>query len=66
MLENKNLPDLEQELETSFKNGLSSEEAQKRLLRDGENKLEEKKKYDAFIKELTMKYPVKRMNGLKY
>ena len=29
-------------------------------------KLEEKKKYDAFIKELTMKYPVKRMNGLKY
>ena len=29
-------------------------------------KLEEKKKYDAFIKELSMKYPVKRMNGLKY
>ena len=29
-------------------------------------KSEEKKKYDAFIKELTMKYPVKRMNGLKY
>lgn len=26
----------------------------------------EKKKYDAFIKELYMKYPVKRMDGLKY
>ncbi|MDY6276382.1 MAG: HAD-IC family P-type ATPase, partial [Bacilli bacterium] len=48
MLENKNLPDLEQELETSFKSGLSSEEAQKRLLRDGENKLEEKKKKSVF------------------
>lgn len=48
MLENKNLPDLESQLETSFKNGLSSEEAQKRLLRDGENKLEEKKKKSVF------------------
>ena len=29
-------------------------------------KLEEKKKYDDFIKQLTMKYPVRRMDGLKY
>ena len=48
MLENKNLPDLEQELQTSFERGLTSEEAKKRLLRDGENKLEEKKKKSVF------------------
>ena len=42
MLENENLPDLEQELKTSFKSGLSTSEAKERLLRDGENKLEEK------------------------
>ena len=48
MLENKNLPDLEQELKTSFKNGLTSEDAKLRLARDGENKLEEKKKKSVF------------------
>lgn len=48
MLENKNLPDLEQELKTSFKSGLSSSVAKERLLRDGENKLEEKKKKSVF------------------
>ena len=48
MLENKNLPDLEQDLSTSFKNGLASEEAKLRLQRDGENKLQEKKKKSVF------------------
>ena len=48
MLENKNLPDLEQELQTSFNSGLTSDEAKARLLRDGENKLEEKKKKSVF------------------
>lgn len=48
MLENKNLPDLEQELQTSFDKGLASQEAKDRLLRDGENKLEEKKKKSVF------------------
>ncbi len=48
MHENKNLPDLEQELQTSFERGLTSEEAKTRLLRDGENKLEEKKKKSVF------------------
>ena len=46
------IPELTPELRKTIKEKLS--------------KLEEKKKYDAFIKELSMKYPVKRMNGLKY
>ena len=46
------IPDLTPELRKTIKEKLT--------------KLEEKKKYDAFIKELSMKYPVKRMNGLKY
>ena len=49
MLENKNLPDLEQELQTNFSSGLSKGEAEARLLRDGENKLEEKKKKSVFM-----------------
>ncbi|MBR4371733.1 MAG: SurA N-terminal domain-containing protein [Victivallales bacterium] len=46
------IPELTPELRKTIKEKLS--------------KLEEKKKYDAFIKELSMKYPVKRMNSLKY
>lgn len=49
MLENKNLPDLEKELNTNFSSGLSKGEADARLIRDGENKLEEKKKKSVFM-----------------
>jgi peptidyl-prolyl cis-trans isomerase SurA len=38
----------------------------RKTIKERLTRLEEKKKYDAFIKELSMKYPVKRMNGLKY
>ena len=38
----------------------------RKTIKEKLTKLEEKKKYEAFIKELSMKYPVKRMNGLKY
>ena len=46
------IPDLNAELRKTIKEKMT--------------KIEEKKKYDAFIKELYMKYPVKRMDGLKY
>ncbi|MBP5674097.1 MAG: peptidylprolyl isomerase [Victivallales bacterium] len=46
------IPDLTPELRKTIKEKLT--------------KIEEQKKYQAFIKDLYMKYPVKRMDGLKY
>ena len=44
MFEDKTHAQIEQELGVDFANGLSKEEAGKRLLKDGLNKLSEKKK----------------------
>lgn len=48
MLENKQLPTLEKQLETNFESGLSTKEAELRLEKYGPNKLAEKKKKSVF------------------
>ncbi len=52
MYEQKSIPEIEEILSTSAVNGLSSEEALKRLNADGKNTLVEKKKPGLFIKFL--------------